>query len=62
MARAVAEYLQADQSLLIKVTADTFSQPATRPLKTNLVIDKAMKELGFQPVSFSEGLAKSIEN
>jgi dTDP-4-dehydrorhamnose reductase len=43
-----------------KVTAASFNQPAKRPLKTGFVIDKAKKELGYEPVSFEEGLRKTF--
>lgn len=58
MAVQVADYFGLDKSLMEKVTADTFTQPARRPLKTGFIIDKAEKELGYQPVSFKEGIQK----
>jgi dTDP-4-dehydrorhamnose reductase len=60
MAVAVVNYLELDSSLLKNVTADTFSQPARRPLKTGFEISKAKKELGFKPIPFSEGLRKTF--
>jgi dTDP-4-dehydrorhamnose reductase len=60
MALRVAEYLSLDVSLIRKATAADFSQPARRPLKTGFVIDKAKKELGYSPISFEEGLAKTF--
>ena len=60
MALATADYLQLDKSMITKVDADTFSQPAQRPLRTGFVISKAKKELGFQPLSFTEALRKMI--
>jgi dTDP-4-dehydrorhamnose reductase len=61
MAGKTADYLQVNRWLIKKVTAADFSQPARRPLKTDLVIDKAVKELGYKPVSFAEGLQKTLE-
>jgi dTDP-4-dehydrorhamnose reductase len=58
MACMAADYLKLDSSLIKKVTAATFSEPAKRPAKTGFVIDKARKELGYDPVSFNEGLIK----
>ena len=55
-----ADYLGLDKSLLQKVTAENFSQPAPRPLKTNLIIEKARKELGFNPLSFEDGLKSTF--
>jgi len=60
MAIRTADYLQLDSSLLKRVTAASFSQPAKRPLKTGFIIDKARKELGFEPISFEEGLKKTF--
>jgi dTDP-4-dehydrorhamnose reductase len=42
--------------MLEQVDAKTFTQPAKRPAKTGFVIDKAVKELGYKPHSFEEGL------
>ena len=60
MAVATADYLHLDKSLMTKVNADTFTQPARRPLHTGFVIDKAKKELGYQPISFKEALEKML--
>lgn len=60
MACAIAEYLKKDNSLFKKVTASEFPQPALRPLITGFIIDKAKNELGFSPISFLEGLKKTI--
>jgi len=60
MAVATADYLHLDKSLMTKVNADTFTQPARRPLHTGFVIDKAKKELGYQPISFKEALKKIL--
>jgi dTDP-4-dehydrorhamnose reductase len=60
MAIKTAEYLELDKSLLKKVTAISFSQPAKRPSRTGFVIDKARRELGFEPISFEEGLKKTF--
>ncbi|MES2847838.1 MAG: SDR family oxidoreductase [Bacteroidota bacterium] len=56
MATAVADHLHLDKSLMTKVNADTFAQPAQRPLKTGFIIDKAKKELGYQPIQFKDAL------
>ncbi len=58
MACKAADYLQLDKSLINRVTAADFSQAARRPEKTGLNITKARTELGFEPVSFEEGLKK----
>lgn len=60
MAMKAAEYLQLNSSVLRKVTAASFSQPARRPLKTGFIIDKVRKELGYEPITFEEGLKKTF--
>ncbi len=58
MAMATAKHFALDESLIKKVDASTFSQPARRPLKTGFDITKARTELGFEPVGFEEGLRR----
>ncbi len=60
MALATAAACGLDDSLIEPVTADTFSQPAQRPAKTGFFISKAVHDLGYHPLSFSEGLAKML--
>ncbi|GGE96411.1 SDR family oxidoreductase [Hymenobacter cavernae] len=57
MALQVADYFQLDKSLITKVDASSFSQPAKRPLRTGFIIEKAQRDLGFQPHSFVQGIA-----
>jgi dTDP-4-dehydrorhamnose reductase len=52
----VADFYHLDKSLITPVKSETLSQPAKRPPKTGFVLDKAKKELGYQPHSFVEGL------
>ena len=61
MAIKTSEYLGLDNSFLKRVTASVFSQPAKRPPRTGFSIDKARKELGYDPVSFEEGLKKTFQ-
>lgn len=60
MALKTAALLHLDVSLLKRVNADMFSQPARRPLRTGFQIEKARKQLGFEPLSFEEGLTKTF--
>jgi dTDP-4-dehydrorhamnose reductase len=60
MAKAVAKYKGYDESMIERVTADTFTQPAKRPAKTGFVIDKAINELNYNPISFEEGIKKVL--
>ena len=57
MSLRVANYFGLDASLITRVTADTFVQPARRPARTGFIIDKARRELGFRPRTFAEGIA-----
>jgi dTDP-4-dehydrorhamnose reductase len=61
MAVAVARHLGYDENLIQPVTADAFHQPARRPLKTGFDLSKARKDLGYNPVSFDEGLKRTFE-
>lgn len=60
MACRTAAYLKLDASLLKKVTGADFNEPARRPLKTGFNIEKAKRELGYNPISFDEGLQKTF--
>jgi dTDP-4-dehydrorhamnose reductase len=51
-----AEFFGLDKSLIKETDSTKFKQPAARPPKTGFIIDKAKKELGYQPRSFEEGL------
>lgn len=58
IALQVADFFNLDKSLMEKVDAAVFTQPALRPLKTGFVIKKAQQDLGYEPVSFKEGIEK----
>lgn len=57
MAMKVVEYFKLDGSYITKADSSTFSQPAIRPPKTGFIIEKAIKDLGYNPKSFDEGIA-----
>jgi dTDP-4-dehydrorhamnose reductase len=57
IAIATAEYFNLDKSLIIPADSSTFTQTAKRPARTGFIIDKAKKDLGYQPHSFKEGLS-----
>ncbi|OUJ75332.1 SDR family oxidoreductase [Hymenobacter crusticola] len=57
MALQVADFFGLDTSLITRVDASSFSQPAKRPLRTGFIISKAQRDLGFQPHSFAQGIA-----
>lgn len=56
IAITTAEFFKLDKSLIKQTDSTQFKQPAARPPKTGFIIDKAKKELGYQPRSFVEGL------
>jgi len=60
MAMQTAAFCKLDDALIENVDAASFSQPAKRPPKTGFDISKARKELGFEPISFEEGLRKTL--
>lgn len=60
MAMKVVDHLALDPNLITKVDASVFSQPAKRPLRTPLLIDKAIRELNYQPLSFDEGMVRVL--
>lgn len=55
IAMKTADFFGLDKSLISSTT--NFIQPAKRPLKTGFIVDKARKELGYEPHSFDEGLS-----
>jgi dTDP-4-dehydrorhamnose reductase len=57
MAIKTAEYFNLNKALIVEADAGNFSQPARRPPKTGFVVDKAIRDLGYKPHSFDEGLA-----
>lgn len=56
IAIATANVFGLDKTLIKRTDSTKFTQPAKRPPKTGFIIDKAKKELGFQPHSFNEAL------
>jgi dTDP-4-dehydrorhamnose reductase len=57
IALKAADFFKLDRALIKPTNASHFKQPAQRPLVTGFIIDKARKELGYEPHSFNEGLA-----
>jgi dTDP-4-dehydrorhamnose reductase len=52
----VADFWKLDRSLITPSKSDTLNQAAKRPPYTGFIIDKARKELGYDPHAFEEGL------
>ena len=65
MAMQTAAYFDLDSSLIKETDGSKFTQKAKRPPKTGFILDKAIKDLGYAPVSFKEGIAvldKQLKN
>jgi len=56
MAIKTADFFQLDKLLISQVDSSNFTQPAKRPARTGFVLDKAVSMLGYNPVSFEEGI------
>jgi dTDP-4-dehydrorhamnose reductase len=56
MAMKVVDFFSLDASLITRADSSTFTQPAKRPPKTGFIIEKAKRQLGYQPHSFEEGI------
>ena len=52
----VADFYNLDKSLINPISTLSLNQPAKRPLVTGFIIDKAIKDLGYNPVDFLEGI------
>ena len=57
LVRKVADYWSLDQSFINEISSISLNQTAKRPVKTGFVLDKAIKDLGYNPHRFEEGLA-----
>lgn len=57
MAIKTADYFGLDKSLIAQADASTFTQTARRPPRTGFILDKAQRELGYDPHTFEEGIA-----
>jgi dTDP-4-dehydrorhamnose reductase len=54
IAERVADYFKLDKSLMNPLTSEALSQPAKRPPVTGFKLEKAYRELNYQPHSFEE--------
>lgn len=57
MAIKTANYFGLDKSLIKEVDGSIFQQTAKRPAKTGFILDKAKNDLGYDPVTFDQGIA-----
>ncbi len=61
MAVSVAEISKLDSNLIEAATSQTFPEPVIRAKKSGLKIDKAKEILGYEPISFEEGIRLSFD-
>jgi dTDP-4-dehydrorhamnose reductase len=52
----VADFYKLDKSLIHPISSAFLNQVAKRPVKTGFILDKSIKELGYNPHSFTEGM------
>jgi dTDP-4-dehydrorhamnose reductase len=60
----IADVFGLDRSLISPIATEALKEPARRPPKTKLILEKAQKQLHYQPHSLREGLSlvkKQIE-
>ena len=50
-------FFRLDQTYIQPISSESLKQPAKRPPVTGFIIDKAVRELEFQPHTFLEGLS-----
>ncbi len=56
MAQMTADYFGLDKNLIVLTDSTKFKQPAQRPLETGFNIEKAKRQLGYQPRTFLQGI------
>jgi len=61
IAGKTAAHFFLDKDLIDRVNASVFTQPAKRPPVTGLSIEKARNQLGYEPLSFEDGLKKMFQ-
>jgi dTDP-4-dehydrorhamnose reductase len=57
MVERMADFYKCDKSQINRISSSTLNQKAKRPPKTGFILNKSIKELGYKPHSFEEGLA-----
>jgi dTDP-4-dehydrorhamnose reductase len=55
-AYTIADFYKLDKEFITEVTSSELAETGLRPLKSGLLIDKAVSELGFSPHNIIEGL------
>jgi len=62
MATAVGSFLGLNAALIENVTSESFIENVQRAKRSGLKINKAQSLLGYEPVSFEEGIALTFNN
>ena len=57
----VADYFNLDKKYIKPISSASLKQPAKRPPSTGFVLDKARKELGYNPHTFTDGIKILME-
>jgi len=57
----VADYFNLDKQYIKPITSASLNQTAKRPPRTGFVLNKARKELGYNPHTFTEGIKVVME-
>jgi dTDP-4-dehydrorhamnose reductase len=58
MVLRIADFYDLDKTKLIAVSSSTLNQKAKRPLRTGFVLDKALRDLKYDPLTFEESLTR----
>lgn len=58
MVLRIADFYNLDKSRLVAVSSETLNQKAKRPLRTGFILDKARKDLKYDPLTFEEALTR----
>ena len=61
MARRIARYFHLDEKLIEPTTTTALGQPASRPLLSGFLIDKARRDLDYTPHTLEEGIAMILK-
>ena len=56
MVYRIAKYYNYSTDQINRISTATLNQKTLRPLKTGFILDKSIKELGYNPHSFEESL------
>lgn len=56
LVKKIAKFYKLDESLIKPISSAELNQPAKRPPKTGFILDKARRELNYNPHTFEEGL------